>query len=170
MSATMAQLAQGLLGSLSHRVSLLAPGCGETLIAQSPAFGPKLGACFKACAEFDRKAQNLGLDPHPRLDRDVAVDLSAKVEARMGLRAANAQADSPSVHCQRARTEHGELVGSTYDLRLVCFSSEQRHAWWACQFEVHARFHLPTETVRFVVLFTMEDGAWQGVLAPRPSA
>jgi hypothetical protein len=176
MSATIAELAQGAMGNLSHRISLLAPGSGEILIAQSPPVGSKLYACFQACAEFDRVIKNLGLFTDTTHEEKVSQDLSKKVRERMGLAKTSAPinpldrslASTPHVQCRRSQTAQGELLDGTFDLRLITFTSEQRHAWWGCEFETSARLHIPTETVRFFIRFLMEDAAWQGVLAPRP--
>ena len=176
MSATIAELAQGTMGNLSHRISLLAPGSGEILIAQSPPVGSKLYACFQACAEFERVIKNLGLFTDTTHEEKVSQDLSKKVRERMGLAKTSAPinpldrslASTPHVQCRRSQTAQGELLDGTFDLRLITFTSEQRHTWWGCEFETSARLHIPTETVRFFIRFLMEDAAWQGVLAPRP--
>ena len=128
--------------ALRHRVSLLAPGCGELHICDSVHIDSLLQSCFDACPA---PGSTDDIDHH-QLQEELA-------EYQPGV----------TWDAKAAEDTNNSAIADTFDFELqLCNLLYGLPA----RFSIEARVHKPTQVVRYMIMFIAADDMWSRALDP----
>lgn len=133
--------------ALRHRISLLAPGCGELHICDSVHIDSLLQSCFDACPA---PGSTDDIDHH-QLQEELA-------EYQPGL----------TWDAKAAEDKKNRTIADIFDFELQLWSFELCNLLYGlpADFSIEARIHKPTQAVRYMIMFSAADDIWPRALDP----